>query len=244
MGLHTLHPMKTLPIAAALFAVLALPLTAADEKKKKPAAEKPAAEKPAKEEKPAAAGGRLSKEQSALQTALENHGRLKGFHVEVVLKTPEGDATLSGSLGEGSLSLDCKDVKGAKKKRVVTGGKFFLSGDDGKTWKTGEEAEKESTLLFNNIITAPIQLQEQLVKGEFTAKEETLDGEEVLHLEKAAKGEEAAVHIWLCREPEMKNMTFLRKVEMVVSGNDLELPATITYSKLTESVKITEPEVK
>ena len=106
------------------------------------------------------------------------------------------------------------------------------------------EAEKDYTLLFNNIITAPVQLQEELLKSEFTAKEEKLGDEDVLHLEKPAKGKEAAVHFWLCKEPEMKNMIFLRKADLIVSGTDLELPATITYSKLTEPVKITAPDAK
>jgi pyruvate/2-oxoglutarate dehydrogenase complex dihydrolipoamide acyltransferase (E2) component len=239
--------MKTLPLLALATTLFTLPCpapAAEDAKaakpkappaeKKDPATTEPAAEKPAAEAK-------LSKEQSALQKALENHGRLKGFHVEVTLKTPQGPATLSGALGAGSLSLDCTDVKGVKKKRIVTGGVFYLSDDGGKTWKKDDAAEKETTLLFNNIITAPIQLAEELVKSDYTSKEEKLNGEDVLHLEKPAKGSEAAVHIWLCREPEMKNMTFLRKVDMIVSGTDLELPATIVYSKLTEPVKITAP---
>ncbi len=239
--------MKTLPILLTTVSLLtapALPLRADDAKpKSKPAPEK----KPeSKEEKPAPEESevKLTKEQAALKQALENHSRLRGYHVEVELKTPEGKATLSGELGTGALSLLCTDVKGVKKRRVVVGGEFYLSTDDGKTWKKGDEAEKDYTLLFNNIITAPVQLQEELLKSEFTAKEEKLGDEDVLHLEKPAKGEEAAVHFWLCKEPEMKNMIFLRKADLIVSGTDLELPATITYSKLTEPVKITAPDAK
>lgn len=241
--------MNTLPIiTTALLAAIVMPLQADDKKKAKPqpAAEKPDAGKPkTTEEKPAAEGkAELSKEQAVLKEALENHSRLKGFHVEVELKTPEGKATMSGSLGEGALSLLCTDVKGVKKKRVVAGGEFYLSADDGKTWKTGDEAEKDYTLLFNNIITAPVQMQEEIVKGAFTGQEEKLNGEDVLHLERPAKGKEAAIHFWLCKEPEMKNLIFLRKAELIVSGTDLELPATITYSKLTEPVKIEAPDAK
>ena len=235
-------------ITAALLTTLVLPLQADDKQKPKP---KPAAEKPAPgepetaEEKPAAEGkSEDSKEQAVLKEALQNHSRLKGFHVEVELKTPEGKATMSGTLGEGALSLLCTDVKGVKKKRVVVGGEFYLSADDGKTWKKGDDAEKDYTLLFNNIITAPVQMQEEILKGDFSAKEEKLNGEEVLHLERPAKGKEAAIHFWLCKEPEMKNMVFLRKAELIVSGTDLELPATITYRKLTEPVKIEAPDTK
>ena len=241
--------MNPLPVfTAALLTTLVLPLQADDKKKPKP---QPAAEKPApgdpkpKEEKPTAdSKAEDSKEQAVLKEALQNHSRLKGFHVEVELKTPEGKATMSGALGEGALSLLCTDVKGVKKKRVVVGGEFYLSADDGKTWKKGDDAEKDYTLLFNNIITAPVQMQEEIVKGGFTAKEEKLNGEDVLHLERPAKGKDAAIHFWLCKEPEMKNMVFLRKAELIVSGTDLELPATITYSKLTEPVKIEAPETK
>lgn len=233
--------MKTTAFLTAALLTTALALHAADDKKKpaaKPAAEKPAAKEEAKPEED---GAKLTKEQSALQSALENHGRLKGFHVEGVLKTAEGNATLTGALGEGALSLDCTDVMGVKKKRLVTGGVFYLSSDGGKTWKSGDDAEKETTLLFNNIITAPLALAEKIVPGDWTAKEEKLGGEDVLHLTKPAKGKEAGMDVWLCREPEMNNMVFLRKVTLVVSGDDLELTASITYSKLTESVKITAP---
>ncbi len=229
--------------AVSLLTVCALPLGAQDAKaKKKPAPEKkPAAKeeaKPAETEEPA-----LTKEQAALKQALENHGKLPGYHVDVVLKTPKGNATLKGALGTGSLSLEGTDVAGKKKKRVVTGGEFYLSEDDGKTWKTGDDADKQSTRLFSNIITAPMQMKDGIIKeGGLTAKEEKLDGEDVLHIEKPAKGEAAAVHFWICKEPKLKDATFVRKAELTVSGDDLELLATITYSKLAEPVEIKAPE--
>jgi hypothetical protein len=244
-----MKPTPLLLTALSLLSILALPATAQDSKaKKKPAAEKSAPEKKpeSKEEKPAeTAEVKLTKEQSILKQALDNHSRLNGYHVDVVLKTPGGNATLTGALGNNSLSLLGTDVKGVKKKRVVTEGEFYLSEDDGKTWKKGDDAEKDATLLFNNIITAPVQMKEGIIKeATLTMKEEKLNGEDVLHIEKPAKDKAAAVHFWICKEPEMKNMTFIRKAELVVSGTDLELLATITYSKLTEPVKIETPDAK
>ncbi|MBP7948549.1 MAG: hypothetical protein KA004_02755 [Verrucomicrobiales bacterium] len=233
--------MKTTVLLTATLLLTSFALHAVD-KKKKPAAEKSTS---SENEKPATPPeSNLSKEQSVLKTALENHARLKGFHVDVVIKTDEGSATLKGALGEKSLALDCTDVKGVKKQRVVAGGEFFLSLDGGKTWQTGKNAEKETTLIFNNIITAPLALSKELLKGDYTATEEKLDGEEVLHLEKPAKGKNAAMNIWLCRERNVNNMIFLRKVEMIVSGDGLDLPATIVYSKLSEPVKIDAPGTK
>lgn len=242
--------MKTLPILLISLSLLPLsqPLRAAEEKPaKKPAKEKKEpAKKPAGDtEKPETApDAGLSKAQAVLKEAFENHNRLLGFHVDVEVKTPGGKATMSGEIGQGSLSLLCTSPKGEKKKRVVAGGEFYLSTDDGKTWLRGDAADKEATLICNNIITAPDKLQEEILKGQFTVKEEKLHGEDVLHLEKPARDKEAAVHFWLCREPEMKNMVFLRKVELIISGSDMELPATITYSKLTVPVTIKAPDVK
>lgn len=199
-------------------------------------------EKPAGEEKETKK--ELTKEQTILKTALENHAKLTGFHIHAVLKTPAGDATLTGSLGQGSLSLDCTDVKGVKKKRLVAGGEFYLSEDDGKTWKSGDDADRDATLLFNNIITAPVQMQAGILEEKFTAKEEKLDGETVTHIEKPAKGESAAVHFWICKEPKLNNTPLLRKAQLAVSGDDLEIQATITYSKFTDPVEIKAPEVK
>ena len=233
--------------AASFISLVASPVQAQESRaKKKPAAEKTTPAKKSEEKKEPAAGEEkeLTKEQSVLKTALENHARLKGFHVDAVLKTGAGNATLSGALGAGSLSLECTEVTGAKKKRVVTGGVFYLSTDDGKTWKKDDAAYKQSTLLFNNIITAPMQMADSIVKEALTAKEEKLDGEDVLHIEKPAAGKSAAVHFWICREPKLDNMTFIRKAEITVAGDDLELLATITYSKLSEPVEIKAPEEK
>ena len=121
--------MKTLPsltLTAVLLSLSASAFAAPDAKKpakkpapadkEEPAKEEPAAEKPAAEAK-------LSKEQSALQAALENHGQLKGFHVEVTLKTAEGNATMTGSLGLGpSNSTSClKSISDACPRFVVRG---------------------------------------------------------------------------------------------------------------------------
>ena len=225
MLLAFINPLRLLP-ALALSCVLSSSLTA-------------------QEKKPVQQGDTtLTKEQAVLKKALENHSRLRGYHVEVELRTPEGKATVSGDLGEGTLSLLCTDVKGVKKKRVVAGREFYLSADGGATWKKGADAEKEITLFFNNIVTAPVQLQDALLKDDYVAKEEKLDGEEVLHLEKPAKGKDAAVHFWLCREPKLDNMIFIRKADVIVSGTDLEVPAVITYSRLSETVKIEPPAAK
>ena len=77
--------------------------------------------------------------------------------------------------------------------------------------------------------------------GEFTTKEVKVGGEDLLHVAKPAKGEEAGIEFWLCKEPEMKDMILVRKAKMVVSATDIELPATITYSKFTTPVKIEAP---
>ena len=54
-----------------------------------------------------------------------------------------------------------------------------------------EQLNHNEKLLFNSIITAPMKMQQEIVKGDFTAKEEAVNGETLLHLEKPAKGKEA-----------------------------------------------------
>ncbi len=127
---------------------------------------------------------------------------------------------------------------------MVADAKAILSKDDGKSWKTFGDADQTSTLMFSNIFTAPVELMEKIVKGEFTTQEEKINGEEVVHLEGVVKGKEPPKDFWLCREPEMKNMVFLRKVALTISGEDMELPAVITYSELTKPVRVTAPKQK
>jgi len=206
------------------------------------AAKKPDAKAPPPDAAAEAADKKPADPTGALKEALTNMARLRGYHVDAELTTPAGKATISGDLGEGTISLTVAEVGGAKKQRIVAEGEFYLSADGGKTWQTGDEADKESTVMLSNIIIAPIQMQEQLLaNAKFTAKEVESKGEKLLHLEKPAKGEEPAMSFWLCKEPEMKNMIFVRKVSMTVSATDMELPVTITYSGLTKPATIKPP---
>ena len=241
--------MKTsLLLLAALFPFTSFVATAQiseDSKSEKPAAKKTAAKEEKATEKEGAAEAEQSDEQKALGIALENTSSLPGYHIEAVINTPAGKAILSGDLGVGSISLNCTDVKGVKKKRVVADKQFFLSDDGGKTWKTGDEAEKDITIMFSTLLTAPIQPSEDLLKETtFTSKEEKLGEETVLHIEKPAKGKSAAANYWLCKEPAMKNAVFIRKVSVTIAADDGEFPITVTYSKFDKPAEIKAPTVK
>ena len=241
--------MKTSPLLlAALFPFTSFVATAQnseDSKSEKPAAKKTAAKEEKATEKEGAAEAEQSDEQKALGIALENTSSLPGYHIEAVINTPAGKAILSGDLGVGSISLNCTDVKGVKKKRVVADKQFFLSDDGGKTWKTGDEAEKDITIMFSTLLTAPIQPSEDLLKETtFTSKEEKLGEETVLHIEKPAKGKSAAANYWLCKEPAMKNAVFIRKVSVTIAADDGEFPITVTYSKFDKPAEIKAPTVK
>lgn len=259
--------MKTsLLLLAALFPFTSFVATAQDDddaKSEKPAAKKAAAKeeeaeseeeedakpaaktKPAKPTKEKEEAEEQSDEQKALGIALENTSSLPGYHIEAVINTPAGKAILSGDLGVGSISLNCTDVKGVKKKRIVADKQFFLSDDGGKTWKTGDEAEKDITIMFSTLLTAPIQPSEDLLKETtFTSKEEKLGEETVLHIEKPAKGKSAAANYWLCKEPAMKYAVFIRKVSVTIAADDGEFPITVTYSKFDEPAEIKAPTVK
>lgn len=177
-----------------------------------------------------------------LQQALSNMAKLRGYHIEAELRTPAGKASLSGDLGAGAISLTVTEVNGTKKQRIVADGEFYLSSDAGKTWKTGDEADKESTVMLSNIITAPIKMREQLVAGGgFTVKEVEIKEEKLLHVEKPAKDVEPGMQFWLCREPKMKDLLYVRKVILTVSATDMELPVTITYTSLANPADIKPP---
>jgi hypothetical protein len=201
---------------------------------------------PGKKDKPEKPPGEAAEKEDtgteALQQALVNMANLRGYHIDAELRTPAGKASLSGDLGEGTISLTVTEVNGAKKKRIVADGEFFLSIDDGKTWKTGDEADKESTVMLSNIITAPIQMREQLVAGGgFTVKEVEIKEEKLLHVEKPAKEGGPGMQFWLCREPKLKDQLYVRKVILTVSATDMELPVTITYTSLAKPAEIKAP---
>lgn len=173
---------------------------------------------------------------------------MKGYQFDAVLDTPAGKATLKGAMGPGTLEMHGTDPKGAKKTRVVVGEDFFLSTDGGQTWKTGAEADGDSTLLFYNVVTGPVNPELKIWENaEFTGTEEEVDGETLLHLVKPAKGdEEPAVHYWLCRIPEFAEQlqavpVFVRKAQIVLSTDIGDLPTTVTYTKQGEAVDIKAP---
>lgn len=180
-----------------------------------------------------------------LEQALHNNARLSSFHASAEITTPIGKATLDGDLGEGTLSFSGKDAKGVRKKRIVADNKFFLSADDGKTWKTGGDADRDGTIFLSNVVTGPLTLELKIwEKGQFEAKEEKLGDEEVLRVEKPAKGKEPAVTFWLAREEKFKNAVFVRKVNMIITSEAGDLPVAVTYTKLNDPVTITAPAVK
>lgn len=221
-------------------------LAAAEKSDAKPeASEAPKAE-PKKKTEPEI---KLPKENQILGAALTNMSRLKGFHAEAVIAGTGGKATMSADLGEGSVSIIGKDPKGNVKHRIAVAGKFYLSADGGKTWKTGDEADKENTILFSNLITSPVAPRDELVqKSEWTSKEEIIEGEELLHLNKAAKGKEAGADYWVAHEESFKkdleHPFFIRKAVVVIAADDGDFPLTITYTKLSTPPVVKVPATK
>jgi hypothetical protein len=182
---------------------------------------------------------------TVLEQALANMSRLKGYHVSAELTTPIGKAKLVGDLGVGALSIKGEDPRGNTRLRVVVDENFYLSADEGKTWKSGAEAERDKTILFSKLLTGPVDHGMKFwEKGEFKAIEEKVDGEDLLHLEKAANGKEPATHFWLVREPEMENAIFVRKASMTIAADDGDFPITVTYTKLNKPAEIKAPITK
>lgn len=191
---------------------------------------------------PAPQSTATTEEGRVLERALQNMSRLKGYHVEAIIKGSAGQAKMSGDLGEGALSLRITDPKGNVSQRVVVNGQFYLSKDGGKTWKTGAESEREISILFSNLLTMPLSPKGEPWKaGNFTGKEVTVNGETLLHLEKPAAGKEPAINFWICREKDLSNQIFVRRLSMVVSATDGEFPIDVTYTDLTKPVNIKAP---
>ena len=236
-----------LTVTVIAFTLLCASLPAADEADEKKAPKQESKEKAADNEKEEAAADEPT-EAEMIETALTNMSKLKGYHVEAVLDTPGGKATLSADLGEGSISIIGKDVKGVVKHRIAIGGKFYLSLDKGKTWKTDEEADKEVTIMFSNLLTAPsMPIKEIWEKGEFTSEDEEVKGEELVHITKAAKGKESGAEWWLAEEEALsktfEHPLFVRKAIMTVEADDITFLITATYTKLAKPPVVKAPKL-
>ncbi len=180
-----------------------------------------------------------------LGQATNNMAKLGSYHVDVEITTPVGKATLVGDLGTGSLSFKGKDAKDVRKQRILTDKVFYLSLDDGKSWKSGDEADRDGTIFLSNVVTGPISPELKVwEKGMFSATKEAVNGESLLKVEKPAKGKEPAVTYWVVREPQLDNAAFIRKVQMTLSTGAGDLPVTVRYTKLNVPVEIKAPPLK
>lgn len=198
---------------------------------------------------PAAKASAAEKEKpfpvAILEQALNNMARLEGYHIEAVIEAGGTKATLSGDLGVGTLSFKGDDGRGNKKLRILADKQFFLSTDGGATWKTGADADKESTIFLSRIVTGPIEPGLKIwEKGEFKTTEEKVNEEDLLHIEKPANGKEPPAHFWIVREPKLGDAVFIRKASVMIAADDGDFPITVTYTKLNEPGEIKAPEVK
>lgn len=200
---------------------------------------------PAQEGKPAAAPAAEAETPypaSVLENAVSSMANLSSYHVSLEITTPAGKATSEGDLGAGTLSLKGTDAAGVKKERIVVGEKFFLSVDGGKTWKTGDAADRDGTLFLSSVITGPISPDLKVWKqGTFEATEVEEGGETLLKVEKPAKGKEPALTFWLSLEKKFDNAVFVRKAAVSLDTEAGFLPVTVTYTKFDEPVEIKAP---
>lgn len=233
--------------AVIFFTLLCSPLLSAEAEDDETEAAEATTEKATEKEKEEEAVEEPT-EAELIELALTNMAKLKGYHVEAVLDTPGGKATLSADLGEGSISIIGKDVKGVVKHRISTGGKFYLSLDAGKTWKTDDEADKEVTIMFSNLLTAPATpLKEIWETGEFTSEEVEVKGEELIHITRPAKGKDSAAEWWLVEEEGLgktfEDPLFVRKAIMTVEAEDITFLITATFTKLAKPAAIKAPKL-
>lgn len=212
-----------------------------------PAQEKKTATAPAPEKKEAAkTEAKPTPEPPAkiiLESAIKNMATLKSYHVEAELDTKAGKATLKGDLGPGTLHFFGQDPQGVRKQRIVANQTFFLSTDEGKTWKTGEEADQDGTIFLSQVITGPVSPEIKIwTRGRFQAKEEKVGGETLLRIEKPASGKEPASIFWVSKEAGFADAFFVRKSTLTIDSEAGEFPVTVTYTKFNEPVEIKAPE--
>jgi len=174
-----------------------------------------------------------------LKTAVTVMSGLTGYHASGTFSAGGGKATISGDFGVGTVDMQVQGFDGKTAFRRAVKDKFFISHDSGKTWQ--EDPDKDMTSLLSIAVTSPLSATNKIwEQGDFTiVGEEKIEKEDVLHLQKSAKGEEPAMDFWLAKDARLG--LIIRKANFVIAADDGEFPVVMTYSKLNEPVEITAP---
>jgi len=247
-----MKPSLRLPVLAAVFALpLTIPLSlSAQEKaaaKKPPVKEKPAKPAEGKEKKqeaaePKEAGAEETKldANELLERATKTMGSMTSYHAAGTITVGKAKATLTGDFGVGMVDMVVKGFDGKTTHRRAVKSGFWISEDAGKTWK--EDPAKEMTVTLSSIVTAPIgEDMKPWEQGAFKIiGEEKVGEEDVLHIQKPAEGEAAAMDFWLAAVE--GTGLVIRKASLIVAATDGDFPVVFTYTKLNEAVEIEAPE--
>ena len=170
-----------------------------------------------------------------VQSAFETMQKLSSYKAHADLVVGNRRARIEAEVGVGKVALSMLGFDGKRSRNMVTDQESFISTDDGKTWQ--KDSEKYGILRFNfigGVLDPSIKLPEQ---GEWkVVGKETIEGVETLHVRLNAQ---APIDLWLAEVAALGR--YLRRVHVIVEGNDGEIDNTVTYFDLNQPVKIEVP---
>ena len=227
--------MKTPPLllcsAAATFVATLVTTSAAQADDKPAKAAAPAKKQPAE---------KTTRGNDMLKRAVTVMSGLTGYHASGTFSAGGGKATISGAFGVGTVDMQVQGFDGKTVFRRAVKDKFFISHDTGKTWQ--EDSNKDMTSLLSIAVTSPLSATNKLwEQGDFAiVGGEKIEKEDVVHLQRPAKGEEPAMDFWLAKDAGLG--LIIRKASFVIAADDGEFPVVLTYSELNEPVEIAAPD--
>jgi len=170
-----------------------------------------------------------------VKSAFETMQKLSSYKAYADLAVGNRRARIEAEVGIGKVAISMLGFDGKRSRNIITNQEFFLSTDEGKTWK--KDTEKYGLLRYNlisGVLEPSIKLHQQ---GEWKViGKETIEAVETLHLRLFAP---SLIDIWVAEDAALGS--YVRRVHVIVEGNDGELDNTVTYFDLNQPVNIVVP---
>ncbi len=171
-----------------------------------------------------------------LDKAFQNMASLPSYEVRAEFRAGGRVATMEAAMTLDAAEIRLKGFDGVAQQRLAGRDGFWISRDDGKTWRVDPEHETAAGLL--RTLTAPVDPGFKVTgQHEFVlAGEEVVNGEKLIRVRSREATAEAPLDYWVLIS---KAGPVIRQAEVILNFGDLPALAKLTYTRLGRSVRIT-----
>lgn len=174
-----------------------------------------------------------------LRAAYANMAQLETYEAQAEMNAEDGrKSIMTASLAPGAVDLTLQGFDGRTERRVAYSAGFFVSSDNGKTWR--RDADRATTEGLCRTLQAPVDaLAKIATDDEFIFKAmDIINDEELLRFESKAKEGEMPRAYWILMS---KAGPVVRIARLPQVFGELKTDALFSYTRLGKEVQIAQP---